>query len=151
MEVNFYHLTRTSIEKTLPRLLEKVLDAQQRALVLTESSTQTNLLNEILWTYSTNAFLPHGTILEGYANEQPIWLTEKLENLNSANILVQLSHDPITDFNGLKKCLYLFDSNQPNVLEKARKTWSNYKNAGYFIRYFQQENDGTWIEQKKAG
>jgi DNA polymerase-3 subunit chi len=150
MEINFYHLTRTSVERTLPRLLEKVLEAKQRAVVITESPARTNALNEILWTYSTNAFLPHGSATEGQPAEHPIWLTETAENPNQSNVVVQLDHEPLNNFSTFKKCLYLFDSNQPNVLEKARQNWQAYKSKGYTLRYFQQESDGNWVEQKKS-
>ena len=33
-EVNFYHLTRSSLEDALPRLLQKTLQAGERAVVL---------------------------------------------------------------------------------------------------------------------
>ena len=32
-EINFYHLTRSSLEQALPRLLEKTLQAGERAVV----------------------------------------------------------------------------------------------------------------------
>jgi DNA polymerase III subunit chi len=150
MEINFYHLTRTSVEKTLPRLLEKVLEAKQRAVVLTESTARTHALNETLWTYSTNAFLPHGSAAEGQPMEQPIWLTETLENPNQSNVAVQLGHEVIDNFDTFKKCLYLFDSNHPEVLDKARQNWMTYKSKGYTLRYFQQEADGNWVEHKKS-
>ena len=150
MDINFYHLTRTSVEKTLPKLLEKVLEANQRAVVITESPALTNLLNDTLWTYSTNAFLPHGSAAEGQPMEHPIWLTETLENPNQSNVLVQLGHAPINHFDSFKKCLYIFDSNQSDVLEKARHNWITYKSRGHNLRYFQQDSDGNWTEQKKS-
>ncbi len=151
MEINFYHLTRSSVEKTLPRLLEKILDAKQRAVVLTNSPAHTNALNETLWTYSTNAFLPHGSATEGHAHEHPIWLTHKIENPNNSNVIVQLEHTTIENFAAFTKCLYLFDAHQPDVLDKARQNWQTYKAQGHTLRYFQQEADGSWIEQKKSG
>jgi DNA polymerase-3 subunit chi len=36
MKINFYHLTQTPIGKALPRLLEKVVTAGMRAVVLLE-------------------------------------------------------------------------------------------------------------------
>ena len=82
--------------------------------------------------------------------EQPIWLTETLENPNQSNIVVQLEHTPLEHLDSFKKCLYLFDSNHPNVLEKARANWKAYAGRGYTLRYFQQESDGNWVEQKKS-
>ena len=36
-EVSFYHLERTALEQALPRLLEKVLERDWRALVVAAS------------------------------------------------------------------------------------------------------------------
>ena len=37
-EVNFYHLTKSSLEQALPRLLERTLQAGERAVVLLGSA-----------------------------------------------------------------------------------------------------------------
>ena len=44
-EVNFYHLTRSSLEDTLPRLLAKTLQAGERAVVLLGSAERVDALN----------------------------------------------------------------------------------------------------------
>ncbi len=59
-EVNFYHLTRSSLEAALPRLLAKTLQAGERAVVMLGSSERVDALNTHLWTYDPNGFLPHG-------------------------------------------------------------------------------------------
>ena len=60
-EVNFYHLTKSSLEDALPRLLLKTLQAGERAVVMLGSPERVDALNTHLWTYDPNGFLPHGT------------------------------------------------------------------------------------------
>ena len=63
-EVNFYHLTRSSLEDALPRLLTKTLQAGERAVVMLGSPERVDALNTHLWTYDPNGFLPHGAAKE---------------------------------------------------------------------------------------
>ena len=66
-EVNFYHLTKSSLEDALPRLLLKTLQAGERAVVLLGSPERVDALNTHLWTYDPNGFLPHGSARDGEA------------------------------------------------------------------------------------
>src|SRR5581483_10008569 len=50
-EVNFYHLTKSSLEDALPRLLLKTLQAGERAVVLLGSPERVDALNTHLRTY----------------------------------------------------------------------------------------------------
>ena len=54
-EVNFYHLTRSSLEDALPRLLTKTLQAGERAVVMLGSPERVDALNTHLWTYDPTA------------------------------------------------------------------------------------------------
>ena len=67
-EVNFYHLTRSSLEDTLPRLLTKTMQAGERAVVLLGSVERVDALNTHLWTYDPDGFLPHGAARDGEAD-----------------------------------------------------------------------------------
>lgn len=151
MDISFYHLTRTTIEKTLPKLLEKILDSGLKAVVRTKDNYEKKLLDESLWTYNPNSFIPHGTSENDFPEEQFVFLTENLENPNQATILIDLSSQQVDDFLKFTKYLYVFDANEENSLEKARNHWKAYQQQGHNLRYFFQEENGNWVEQKKAG
>ena len=87
-EIGFYHLQRTSLEKALPRLLEKVLASGRRAVVMAGSPERVEALNLALWVQDPNGFLPHGSAADGNAERQPVWLTAADENPNGATVLV---------------------------------------------------------------
>ena len=91
-EVNFYHLTRSSLEDALPRLLAKTLQAGERAVVMLGSPERVDALNTHLWTYDPNGFLPHGAAKDGDAERQPVWLTHLDENPNGAAFLFVADH-----------------------------------------------------------
>lgn len=148
-DIGFYHLTRSTLEQALPRLLEKAHASGARTVVMTGSEERTKALDTILWTYDQNAFLPHGTARDGNPREQPIWITHEDENPNGADILVLTDgavSGRVADF---ARCLEMFDGNDDDAVSKARERWKAYSTAGHSLTYWQQSPAGRWEE--KAG
>ena len=86
-DIAFYHLQKWPLDKALPKLLEKTLEAGKRAVVMAGSQERLRALNTLLWTYGRDSWLPHGTAREGNAEDQPVWLTTDDENPNGAVFL----------------------------------------------------------------
>ncbi len=143
-EVGFYHLTRTPLERALPRLLEKVAGSARRAVVLTGSRERAEALNALLWTYDPGSFLPHGTARDGNPGEQPIWLTPQDENPNGATVLVLVDGMVSEQLATYERCLDLFDGNDPEAVAAARDRWRTAKQAGHTLTYWQQTDQGGW-------
>jgi DNA polymerase-3 subunit chi len=145
-DIGFYHLERSPLERALPKLLEKVLDAGKRAVVMAGSEERVDALNAVLWTYEQGSFLPHGSAADGDAAEQPIWLTTTDENPNSAEILVLTDGAASQRMADYERCLEMFDGKDETAVAAARERWAAYREAGHDIAYWQQTERG-W-EQK---
>jgi DNA polymerase-3 subunit chi len=146
-EVNFYHLTKSSLEDALPRLLEKTLQAGERAVVLLGSPERVDALNTHLWTFDPNGFLPHGSARDGEAERQPVWLTDRDENPNGAGFLFvadRAKSERVADY---KRYFELFDGRDEGAVADSRERWKAYKAAGHSVVYWQQTDRG-W--EKKA-
>ena len=144
MEISFYHLTRTTLESALPRMLEKTLERGQRAVVRAGSTERVEALNAWLWTYKDRAFLPHGSAQDGHAELQPIWLTETDERPNEAQVLF-LTDGATSEYSGdFERCAVLFDGNDETALAAARAQWTGLKDAGHDLTYWQQNDKGSW-------
>lgn len=147
-EVNFYHLTRASLEDALPRLLLKTLQAGERAVVMLGSPERVDALNNHLWTFDPDSFLPHGSHKDGEAARQPIWLTHLDENPNAARFLFvadRARSDRVAEY---ARCFELFDGRDEIAVAEARQRWKAYKGAGHSVTYWQQTAAGAW--EKKA-
>src|SRR5262249_43928374 len=147
-EGNFYHLTRSSLEDALPRLLAKTLQAGERAVVMLGSPERVDALNTHLWTWDPNSFLPHGSVKDGEADRQPVWLTHLDENPNGAAFLFiadRARSDKVGDY---KRCFELFDGRDDAAVAESRERWKAYKAAGHTVVYWQQTPAGGW--EKKA-
>lgn len=145
MRVDFYHLQSWPLEKALPPLLERALSAGFRAVVLAASDDRVEALASLLWTFRPESWLPHGTVKDGQAVDQPIWLGTRDENPNGANLLV-LTDGMATRQTGFDRCLDVFDGNDPDALAGARNRWKEAKAAGFELHYWQQTDTG-WQEK----
>ncbi|HEY7383256.1 MAG TPA: DNA polymerase III subunit chi [Beijerinckiaceae bacterium] len=148
-EILFYHLQRQPLEKVLPTLLEKSLERGWRALVRATTEERLSALDDHLWTYSDEGFLPHGTEREQDAGDQPVVLTLSERNPNAAAVLFLVESAPMPeDVSAYQRLVLLFDGNDEDALAAARAQWKAVKSAGHEATYWQQDSRGRW--EKKA-
>ncbi len=148
-EVLFYHLQRQPLEAVLPTLLERSLERGWRALVRATTDERLAALDDHLWTFSDESFLPHGTDREPDAAEQPVVLTLSERNPNGAAVLFLVEGAPVPeDPSAYQRLVLLFDGNDADALAAAREEWQRVKGAGFAATYWQQDERGAW--EKKA-
>lgn len=143
-EIGFYHLTSSPLERALPRLLEKILEAGKRAVILCASEERLDYLNGTLWTLGRASFIPHGSAKEGFAEDQPIWLTTLDENPNGAQFLILIDGVESPSLSTYERCLDIFDGNDDDAISSARKRWKTYKEQEHTITYWKQAESGAW-------
>jgi len=146
MRVDFYHLLTSPLERALPQLLEKVHQSGQRAVVMAASEDRIEALSNQLWTANPNSWLPHGTRKDGYAEDQPIWLTVQDENPNAARVLVLTDGMVSTRLQDFDRCLDMFDGANEEATAAARERWKAAQAAGHELHYWQQTETG-WKEK----
>lgn len=147
MRVDFYHLQSSNLERALPALLERVVAAGKRAVVMAASEDRVEALANHLWTYNPNSWLPHGSAKDGFDASQPVWLTATEENPNKAEILVLTDGMAAGFMSSFERCLDLFDGNAEEAVAQARQRWTAAKTAGHELHYWQQNQAGAWTEK----
>ena len=146
-QVSFYHLQLWPLERALPKLLEKTLEAGKRARVMVSSKPRAEQLNDLLWTYEQGAWLPHGTEKDGQPEDQPVWLSPDEGNPNGATFLFLTDGAASPNVGEYERCFELFDGNDSAQVSTARERWKAYKEAGYGLKYLQQTENGGWQEK----
>jgi DNA polymerase-3 subunit chi len=141
-EVGFYHLAAATLERALPRLLERALAEGHRVVVHAGSEERIAHLDGVLWTYSDASFLPHGSARDGNAARHPICLTDRDENPNGATMLVLLDGARSDHIREFARCCDIFDGKDPAAVEAARQRWSAVKAEGHSLTYWQQTAAG---------
>ena len=119
-EIGFYHLRTMPLERALPSILERALGAGHRIVVMAGSAERVEHLNDLLWTYSDASFLPHGSGRDGNAERQPVWLTERDENPNGANMLVLVDGAQSAALGSFARCCDIFDGSDEAAVEIGR-------------------------------
>lgn len=150
MRVDFYHLQKWPLERALPQILSKVRQAGHRAIVLAGSEDRVEVLSNALWIHDSNSWLANGTVKDGHASDQPIWLTSQPENPNGANVLVVTDSMAVDDLTAYDRCLDMFDGNDPEAVSAARDRWQKTRSAGHELHYWQQTEKGGWEEKAQA-
>lgn len=148
-EILFYHLQRQPLEAVLPGLVQRSLERQWRVVIQASSEERLQALDDHLWTYADDGFLPHGTDRDGDPTSQPVVLTLQEHNPNAASIRFLVEGAPLPPDGGdyARICL-LFDGTDQDALLLARAQWKQAKEAGHAVAYWQQDEAGRW--QKKA-
>lgn len=148
-EILFYHLQRQPLEAVLPNLVERSLARQWRVAIQPSSEERLQVLDDQLWTYADDSFLPHGTDREPDAGGLPVVLTLAGANPNGAAIRFLVEGSPLpADAEAYARICVLFDGTDQEALLLARAQWRQAKEAGHTLAYWQQDDDGRW--QKKA-
>ena len=140
MIVDFYHLTASPLEKVLPAVAEKVLAGGERLLVVADEARLARL-DEELWTYARDSFLPHG---RAAPEDQPVLLAAAPVPANgAANVALADGawRDAALSF---ARTFYFFDAAH---LDEARAAWRSVKaNAAAMARYWKQDERGKWLQ-----
>ena len=140
MIVDFYHLSASPLERVLPTICEKVLASGETLLVVAEAGLLRRL-DEQLWTYAPDAFLPHG---RERAETQPILLSTEPEPANGAANIVLADGEWREAALRFARAFYFFDK---GALEGARAVWRALKSRPEVEpRYWKQDERGKWVQ-----
>jgi len=145
-EVWFYHLERTSLEQVLPELLEKTLARGWRAVVWSNDAARVRAIDDWLWTYREDSFLPHGIANEARSDRQPVIVGSMGENPNRANAAFVVDGEPDA-LTGFERCVVIFDGRDEPSLTTARGLWARLKGAGHAVTYWRQGEQRGWDRQ----
>ncbi|MGE0240429.1 MAG: DNA polymerase III subunit chi [Parvibaculaceae bacterium] len=149
-DILFYHLERQPLERVLPQLLERTLERGWRAVIETDSDDRVEALSTMLWTYTEEGFLPHGTVRDGHGEDQPVWITAANDNPNQASVRFFVGGAEPTTFAGLERVVLLFDGADTDAVERARRVWKAAKGQGHEVSYWQQDERGRWQNKAKG-
>ena len=140
MIVNFYHLAASPLERVLPTICEKLLASGERVLVVAGEETLSRL-DEQLWTYARDSFLPHG---RAPAETQPILLSEATAPANGAKAIALADGLWREEALAFERVYYFFDS---QALDGARTLWRSLTGRDEVEpRYWKQDERGKWVQ-----
>lgn len=146
-DISFYHLLHLPLSQALPRLLEKVRSAGLRAVIRVGDVARMKELDELLWTYQKNSFLPHSTEKGKFPDQQPVYLTTGEDNPAKATVLVLVDSVESELVGKYDRVLEMFDGRDEAAVSAARDRWKKYQELGHELTYWQQTEQGGWAKK----
>ena len=133
MQVDFYLINapdQTALWHFVARLIEKIYHKELRIqIVLPTQDLET--LNQYLWTYRADSFLPHD-IWQENNGDLPILLHDHPEKLSDQHpILLNLTDSVMTASNGIERIAEIVNQQNPEALGKSRERYRAYQKMGY--------------------
>lgn len=146
-EIRFYHLQHQTQAQVLSVILSKALERGHRIVVKMRNEAEVAQMNDYLWTFSADSFLPHGSEKNGNAEMQPIWITAADENPNKADVLILCQGALSEQQADFTLCCEMLDGHDPQAIGDARVRWKAYKGQEFDVTYWQQGEAGGWTQK----
>lgn len=147
-EINIYKTTEESFRKIFSKLIESIVAQNIRCYLYCNDSEEEKSLDYLLWSYSQLSFIPHGTALDPYSEEQMVLLgiEPKLAPQNKATIFLAILTQDLLKGDFLEFLIQQYDK----VLFFDKNNFLNiqgFKNLRTQIHIIQQDSTGKWIKQ----
>ena len=147
--IDFYHLQKQTLDQVLPKLVEKAYATGVHIKIKIGNESRVDFINSLLWTYNDESFIPHGSKKEGFAKEQPIWLSSEDDNPNQATMLFLVDGAllPLEELTKYERIFNIFDGNDDSSLQQARNFWKTISSSEFELNYYQQDDSGRWNQK----
>jgi DNA polymerase-3 subunit chi len=144
MQVDFYHLTTTPVDRALPSIAVKVVDSGGRLLVVSGDEAQRRQIDSSLWTWQADSFLPHAQAGAGDDSLQPVLIADAVEPANGARFVALIDGLWREEALGFDRAFHFFDGDN---IAAARLAWKALAGRdGVERRYWKQDENGRWTQ-----
>ena len=153
-EVWFYHLERRTLDDVLPGLVARSRERGWNVVVQARTPEKLSTIDELLWTYADDSFLPHGTEADGAGAAQPVFLTTGEDNPNSSAVRFFIEGADVAgalekpDTAPTDRAIVMFEERDSDALAAARDAFRVLRGRGLTLSYWQQNEEGRW--EKRA-
>ncbi|MDR3477777.1 MAG: DNA polymerase III subunit chi [Gammaproteobacteria bacterium] len=133
--IDFYILAETDPSGRLRlacRLIEKAYKNRHRVYVNTDNEQEAKQLDELLWTYRDDSFLPHNLYGEGPEPAPPIQIGYQTTPEKHRDILLNLSKTIPEFYQQFARVLEIV-SNDADIQNAARENYRQYRTQGHDI------------------
>lgn len=151
MEAYFYHLEHRGFDAVLPDLVRRALARGWRAIIRADSAERAEAIDNLLWSYDEQSFLPHAQQGDGDARHQPVLITLEPGNANSAQVLFLVGDSnadwSVETIDPLIRIVILFDGREKAAVDRARQAREAAEDAGHEVTYWKESATGKFTRQ----
>ena len=144
MRVDFYQLGGAPIEEVVASIAGRLLDQNERLLVVMSDEHALGRLDRMLWEQGPSAFLAHGVAGGADDARQPILLSTTPDPANGARNLVVADGEWREAALTFDRAFHLFDEAN---LQEARQAWKLLSGREGVERHYWAREDGRWVHK----
>jgi DNA polymerase III, chi subunit len=145
VQVDFYHLTGSPVERILPRIAERILEQGGRLLVVAQDEGLATRLDSHFWNYTPESFLPHGRAGDGAEARHPVLISATVSAPNEARNIALADGVWREEALTFDRAFLLFGEDR---IDEARQAWRSLGNQERIERRFwKQDEAGKWSLQ----
>ena len=141
MKVDFYHLTRSPLDRVLPRIAQRLHDDGERLLLLSEDADQRRHLDMLLWTYAPDSFLPHAEAGAGDDTLQAVLIAPEPTEANAARNVAIVDGRWRDEALAFDRAFHFFGEDH---IAAARAAWKGLADRDGVERRYWRQGDGGW-------
>ncbi|QDX27883.1 DNA polymerase III subunit chi [Sphingomonas suaedae] len=144
MQVDFYHLTATPLERALPGIAVKVVESGQRLLIVSADAEQRRRIDQLLWSFRPESFLPHAQAGAGNDSLQPVLIGEAVAPANGARHVALIDGEWRDAALAFDRAFHFFGEDS---IGAARIAWKGLADRDSVERrYWKQDENGRWAQ-----
>ena len=133
--IDFYVLKDDSTEARLLfvcRLVDKAVRQGSRVFINVPDWTAAEVLDDLLWSFRPESFIPHALATSDEAGDVPVVLSAGLDRVDHHDLLINLTSDIPVFFSRFQRLAEVVVQLDP-VLESTRQHYGFFKERGYPI------------------
>ncbi len=141
MKIDFYHLTRTPLDRVLPRIAARLHGDGERLLLLSDDAEQRRALDALLWTYAPDSFLPHAEAGAGDDGLQAVLIAAEPTAANGARNVAIVDGRWRDEALTFDRAFHFFGEDH---IAPARAAWKALADREGVERRYWRQGDSGW-------
>lgn len=135
-EVIFVEVTASRMEIRACEIAEHTYAQGERLQINAIDEEQAARLDDLLWTYKPDNFVPHG-LWKSMDSEsaQPVVITTRKEPVPGIASLLTMDYCPVEMVQQFSKVIHVVLVDNQERLEASRRYWTLLKDAGFSLRH----------------
>jgi DNA polymerase-3 subunit chi len=135
-EVLFVEVSQSRMEIRACEIAEGNYARRKRVQIIALDQEQAERLDDLLWTYKPDTFIPHG-LWTGSPDEpsQPVVITTRKEPVQGMDSLLMMGYGDVDLVSHFSQAFHLVVVDNQERLDGSRGYWTLLKDAGFSLRH----------------
>jgi DNA polymerase-3 subunit chi len=135
-EVLFVEVTTSRLELRACEIAEEIYGRGETLQILASDPTQASRLDDLLWAFRPDSFIPHGMLEPNGSNPGlPVVISTREHTVPGIRHLLMLEFSSPEFLRSFTQAIHLVVVDNRERREASRKYWVQLRNAGFVLRH----------------